>query len=64
MTPESKSKELIDKFRPFCDGVFEDDLNKNAQQCAIICVQEILASSDHAGGWDEYWQDVLNYLNY
>lgn len=48
MTPKEKAKELIEKFDPLVDYQDDDCLNerekmlKNAKQCALIAVREIL----------------------
>ena len=51
MTPEMKAKELVEKFKPYADrGLEDNDSNEltSAKQCALICVDEILASEQTA----------------
>jgi hypothetical protein len=56
MTPQEKAKELIDKFEEFADdmecNVFTSSENrfKNAKQCALIAVNEILKSHNNLYG--------------
>ena len=49
MTPKEKAKELVDKFKKYAyypktddDRIFMNQLIKNAKQCALIAVDEIL----------------------
>jgi hypothetical protein len=71
MTPKEKAKELINKFRDFADGIdsesdrFSPNIErKNAKQCALLAVQEIILSApfepadtdwDEAGSSAQYW---------
>jgi hypothetical protein len=50
MTPKEKAEELVHKFKKYSyypttndDVLFVNELNKNAQQCALIAVDEILS---------------------
>ena len=52
MTPKEKSKELVDKFKNYCDvddpnGIldWQDCLKQNAKNCALIAVDEIINSN-------------------
>jgi hypothetical protein len=49
MTPKEKAKDLVDKFKKYAyypktdnDEIFINQLSKNAKQCALIAVEEIL----------------------
>ena len=77
MTPQQKkADELVERFRkyahvPYYDNnpIIEEE-TKNAIQCAIICVEEILKASPVVPNDEtpigikphEYWQSVLNEL--
>ena len=62
-TPKEKAKELVNKFRDFADGIdsetdrFSPNIErKNAKQCALIAVDEILkceATEPTDTDWDE-----------
>jgi hypothetical protein len=50
MTPKEKAEELVHKFKKYSyypktnnDMLFVNELNNNAQQCALIAVDEILS---------------------
>jgi hypothetical protein len=71
MTPQEKAKELVDKFEEFADdmecNVFTSSENrfKNAKQCALIAVDEIINSNPHSNPLNtdvhstmSYWQEV------
>jgi len=59
MTAEEKAKELVDRYgRLIKENTVLHMVKPTAKQCALICIEEIIASSDHAGGWDTYWQQV------
>lgn len=72
MEEKAKAKELIDKFLPYANkgGYYTDveyitgiDEIKNAKQCALICVDEILEAIDwHENEFPnteiEYWEKV------
>ena len=51
MTSREKAKELIDKFKPFAAGdetyaIYDEaETIRNAKQCAIIAVEEIIDSN-------------------
>jgi hypothetical protein len=62
MTPKEKAKDLVEKFKKYSyypktddDEVFINQLSKNAKQCALIAVDEIL---DKDGYNNEYYQEV------
>jgi hypothetical protein len=70
MTPEEKAKELLWKF---ADGISENSITLvgrdiAAKQCALICVDEIIASRPQypytSGAWSrseyvlKFWQSV------
>ena len=74
-TPEEKAKELVDKFRNEFKWVEKDfpvDLYRDAKQCALICVDEIIESwAKYNGEIDKsfypeeikYWQQVKESIN-
>lgn len=77
MTPQQKkADELVERFRKYAKIGTDSPVTgrtENAIQCAIICVEEILAaspcvlSSNFARGFEMksntgYWQSVLNEL--
>lgn len=79
MTPQQKADELVERFRKYAHVPYHDnnpiteEETKNAIQCAIICVEEILESdpcSPSTGGSEyedfkhpyDFWQSVLNEL--
>ena len=77
MKVEEKSKQLIDKFRQHvdCFNIFEsfdcDIQEKNAIQCALICVEQIKEGlEDYEKSSDVndmdcefiYWNKVKNHL--
>lgn len=59
MTPKEKAKELFDRLAPFTD------IDENAKYCALIAVDEVIASLKSIFGQDEdkqpdiiYWDEV------
>jgi hypothetical protein len=67
MTPKEKAEQLVEKFKPLCDGYFGGKINKAfAKQCALIAVEEILShitiTTNQSGlirdFQKEYWQQV------
>ena len=51
---EEKAKELIEKFKPYTEKVFyntivldETKQIEHAKQCALICVEEMLADMEY-----------------
>ena len=64
LTPTQKADELIEKFRPFAHSNFtynDTGETKNAIQCAIIAVDEILNMSVYA--YDKkFWKEVKQIL--
>lgn len=64
MTPQqNKADELVERFWVYA-AANQNGSWKNAIQCAIICVEEILEikSVDKDYDLNEYWQSVLNEL--
>ena len=65
MTAKEKAKELIEKFEPYADyqecDVFTERENmlKNAKQCALIAVDEMIKYEDELIG---YYGIDLTYL--
>jgi len=59
MTPKEKAIELIHKFCSTTEGYYKSKKNlRNAKQCALIAVNEILNSYPHTFGLNkEYTQD-------
>ena len=74
MTPKLKAKELVEKYLPLSDdgGYYDDvcynsgdDKEKNAKQCALIAVEEIIKNELDTFGFGtegeiitEYWQEA------
>lgn len=69
MEPKEKARELIDKFEEFADdtecNVFTQSENrlKNAKECAIIAVNEILSINNErwyqlTGSKETYYKEV------
>jgi len=74
MTPKEKAEKLVNKFRDYADGTdsetdrFSPNIErKNAKQCALIAVNEILKELDveiwglemyEAFDRQSYWQEV------
>ena len=70
MTSKEKAKQLVNKFRDFADGIdsetdrFSPNIEKkNAKQCALIVVDEII--EELLSGIDfwmerriKYWQEI------
>jgi len=63
MTPQEKAKELFDKFIQYAyDGASSSE--ENAQECALIAVEEILLidykdmSEDCFNEHIDFWQEV------
>lgn len=72
MTTKEKALEIVQRFGriiPFQDTYYsEEELykmhKKNAKECALICVDEILKSQHNV--WEntiEYWQEVKLEIN-
>jgi hypothetical protein len=66
MTPKEKAKELVNKYlnapfnckdcdMPYCDVRCTQLMESEAQECALIAVDEILKLDDI---WHYYWQQV------
>lgn len=77
MTPQQKADELVERFSTYAKNSLDESSEftpiRNAIQCAIICVEEILKaspcvlSSNFSRGFEMtsnagYWQSVLNEL--
>ena len=62
MTPKEKAKELVETYYTFIDfnEVYQPS-SKSAKQCALICVDEVIASCFHPNL--EYWQEVKQEIN-
>jgi len=71
MTPQEKAKGLVNKFRDYADGIdsetdrFSPNIErKNAKQCALIAVDEIIAQIEPSVSIDvisariKYWKEV------
>ena len=68
LSPKEKSEELIKQFKPYMycfmgSGMLTNSIDEsversNAIQCALICVEEILAS----GVESSFWFEVKQYL--
>jgi hypothetical protein len=63
MTPKSKAKELVNKFRPFAfsENGRGDASTYNSKNCALISVGEVLSTfSIFAGDQNgrDYWNEV------
>jgi len=70
MTPEEKSKELINKFtNPVRWKLGQENVTQRAKECALIAVDEILLidcwdmSEEHFVNHIEYWEEVKNEIN-
>ncbi len=62
--PKEKAKELVEKYLPLSDdgGYYDDvcynsgdDKEKNAKQCALIAVNEIIESLEHHSWQNRHW---------
>lgn len=69
MEPKEKAEELVDKFTKYAyclqtenDELFVSELNKNAKQCALIAVDEILNTNDIDSEYS-YYLAVKNEIN-
>ena len=59
MTAKEKAEQLVEKFKPLCDGYFGGKINKAfAKQCALIAVDEIINIRLLFFDEKEYWQKV------
>jgi hypothetical protein len=65
MTPKEKAKELVDIYKIFVIGRNDSVIEKqNAKQCAVIAVDEIIASNPIAFDEDDncieknWWKEV------
>lgn len=55
LTPKKKAEEIYCAMINAGAGMISAHL---AKKCSMICIEEVIASSDHAGGWDDYWNAV------
>jgi hypothetical protein len=70
MTPKEKAEDFIHKFKKYSyypktndDILFVNELNKNAKECALIAVDEILnAVTAIADKRYDYWKEVKKEL--
>jgi hypothetical protein len=70
MTPKEKAEVFVHKFKIYSyypktndDLLFVNELNKNAKQCALIAVDEILnAVTAIADKRYDYWKEVKQEL--
>ena len=66
MTPREKAEELVYKFKKYAyypktddDELFVNQLNKNAKECALIAVDEIIDLLSHdINPLVNYWFEV------
>ena len=59
MTPKEKAINLVHKFCSTTDGYYKSKKNlKNAKQCALIAVDEIIAAVYWRHFDQEYWKAV------
>jgi len=72
MTPKEKAEDLIHKFKKYSyypktndDILFVNELNKNAKQCALTAVNEIINSNPHSNPLNtevystmDWWKEV------
>ena len=57
MTPKEKAKELVDKYYHLFSVELENTIDlREAKQCALIAVDEILEECRLEKDW--YWQEV------
>jgi hypothetical protein len=73
MEAKDKAKKLIDKFLKFVDwnDLINDCTNRewairNAKQCALIAVDEIIEIFEDTNGYDfrlDFWQEVKEEIN-
>jgi len=60
MTPKEKAKELVESFKPYINNIslINDNIDndwglRNAKQCVLITVNELIQETRH-----KYWYDV------
>jgi len=65
MTPKEKAKELFLKFRMYLGAnfMYDDDVDEDAKECALIAVDEILDAIVIINDYDfeplnQYWKEV------
>jgi len=71
MTPKEKAEELVQRFSrviPFQDTYYSEEKmykmhKKDAKECALICVDEILATQENAWennivGWNKVKEEI------
>ena len=69
MTPKEKAEELVDRFREYSHTDFNDSRGgyqidtqiRNAKQCALIAVDEILIAMPEASDYDSRYNHELVY---
>jgi hypothetical protein len=62
MTPKEKAKELVDKYYHLFSVELENTIDlREAKQCALIAVDEILEECRLEKDW--YWQEVKTEIN-
>lgn len=71
MTPKEKAEELVERFGrviPFQDTYYsEEELykmhKKDAKQCALICVEQMIEECEGYPKGIKYWQEVKQEIN-
>lgn len=59
MDAKEKARDLYNKF--YDSVVHRNSIQVRhdyAKKSALICIEEVIKSSDHAGGGDDYWNEV------
>ena len=60
MTAKEKAQELVERFKPYVDYIECSSLNeretmiKNAKQCALICIDEMIEVANAVGESDDW----------
>jgi len=63
MTPKEKTKELVNKFRPYTKIIVADaEYIENTKICALIAVDEILGYMGADRGY-AFWEEVKQEIN-
>ncbi len=66
-SPKEKAIELVNKYRESILSFLSDNMkDKNAKQCALICIDEILNTDNdfiQTEAQQQYWQKVKNEIN-
>jgi hypothetical protein len=63
MTPDERAQSLIDEFLKASSRPGEAEKRKSAIKSAMNIARGCLDTSDHAEGWDEYWQQVVEAIS-